>query len=243
MSVRDGLVCVKKTLGDCGVIANVEAGDTVKWLICVENPGSVPILGVTLFDDPACMPELDPASFVWTVVSTGGASGAADGAGVLEDTIDFPPCSSVTYCVEGVVRDDPICPSWLINTSVLSFTAADGKLYCKSLSADPVEVGSDSSGFAPEPCDPKTLAHDDHAWRFFGGDDPAAHAQLVQMLQQGITLVSLLKALDPAVLEAAAKRASPVGYDNLQWPSERALTATAVSETGPPFEGGPGDQP
>lgn len=245
MSVgRGALKCSKHVVSKCGVVDNAEAGDEITWEIFIENPSSMEIPDVLIQDDPICMPEIDPASFAWVAETHGTVTGvSAAGSGPLADTVTFAPCSSVKYTVTATVREDPLCPSFAINTVYLEFVGLDEKTYCKDITAEPVKIGVDSSGFEPEPCNPLTLDHNQHAWDFFGGGSTADHAFLVQLFGQGFSLVSLLKSLGPDVIAAASRRCQTQGYDNLQWPPEQAFTSTSVIGVGPPFEGGPGDQP
>lgn len=242
MTSRSGLKCTKKTKGKCGVVQDAEACDDVGWCLSIENDSVHPIT-VNVLDDPACMPEIDPATFAFVAETHGDVTGAASGAGVLDQDVTLAPCAKVTYHITAKVRDKPLCPSWIINTSKLEFEAADCKVYCKDITSEPIAVGVSTSGREPEPCNPLSLDHNAHAWKFFGGDSPAEHAFLAQVLAEGLTLATLIKALPADVLHAAKPRCAPGPYDNLQFPPEVALTATAVSEAGPPFEGGPGEQP
>lgn len=251
MSSRSGLKCSMKPVGECGNIRPATHGDTIEWCLELNNTSKYTIeIKVRSYAD--CMPEIDPATMAWVPTQTGGATGAASPAAgpILSNTLTMPPMSTVTYEITADVRDDALCPSWVVNSADVFFeTEILGKpeLLCKSVCSDPVAVGTDDVDWDIYPCDPKVINIDEHAWQFMGGGDMAEHAKLTQFLAEGVTLAGvlrMLKSLFPAEYAAmAAPRCSSRPEDNISWPPKRVLDATAVIGVGPPFEGGPGEQP
>ena len=78
-----------------------DAGDPVTYMIVVSNAGPDDVAGATVSD-------AFPAEVVvtgWTCVASGGASCTSSGSGDIEDTVDLPAGSSVTFTVTGNFED------------------------------------------------------------------------------------------------------------------------------------------
>lgn len=244
-----GLKCSLKPVGECGNIRAATHGDEIEW--CLELVNTSPYtLSVDLQMLEVCMPEIAPGTLTWVSTPTGQVLGNSAGAGDLADSLSFVPTASVVYEIKATVRDDALCPSWVVNSAQLTYEATINdkpEKLCKSICSEPVPVGTDHVDWDIYPCDPKTINIDEHAWQFFGGGDYAEHAKLTQFLAEGVTLagiLQLLKKLAPAAYdECVATRCSSRPEDNIQWPAKEVLSSTAVIGVGPPFEGGPGEQP
>jgi uncharacterized repeat protein (TIGR01451 family) len=78
----------------------------ITYTITITNSGTVDLNGVQVTDNLLSIPDID--SDTYTAVGTGTASGfTASGSGNINDTVDLPPGTSITYTVPAVISDNP----------------------------------------------------------------------------------------------------------------------------------------
>ncbi|MFB0534622.1 MAG: hypothetical protein ACETWR_06540, partial [Anaerolineae bacterium] len=90
----------------------VPGRDTITYTVVVTNPGPSHITGATLSDS---FPEL--VSPIWSCVTAGGATCGGSGSGDINDTLNLPEYSVVTYTITGTVKS---LATSLVNTASVS---------------------------------------------------------------------------------------------------------------------------
>ena len=107
-------VTISKTDSD----TTVAPGDTVQYTIVVANAGTTPVVGAVVSD--VVPVSLTGVSFTSTVL--GGATGnTAAGSGSINDTVNLPLGSSITYTVTGTVS--ATAPSAIANQARVTLAA------------------------------------------------------------------------------------------------------------------------
>jgi uncharacterized repeat protein (TIGR01451 family) len=98
-------------------LSSVTAGSTVTYVIVVTNNGPGAVTGATVTD--TFSGNLTGVTF--TAAGTGGASGFAGGNGTLNQTVNLPAGSTITYIVTGTVS--PTATGSLSNTATVNAPA------------------------------------------------------------------------------------------------------------------------
>src|SRR6185503_15939539 len=95
-------------------------GTPLTYTIVVTNAGPSSVSGASVTDNfPATL-----TGVTYTATQTGGASGfTASGSGNINDTVDMPFGSSITYVVTGTI--DPAATGTLSNTATVTGSAPD----------------------------------------------------------------------------------------------------------------------
>lgn len=96
------------------------AGATKTYLIVVANAGPSNVTGATVTDNFSANPNIAGAS--WTCSGAGGAACTASGIGDINDTVNLPAGSSVTYTVTANVSASP--SGGLVNTATVTAPAS-----------------------------------------------------------------------------------------------------------------------
>ena len=101
-----------------GAVGGVVPGTGETYTIVVSNSGPSAVTGASVVDTlPAFF-----TSDTWTATQSGGASGfSASGSGNINDTVNLPVVSSITYTVTGTVS--PSATGTLINTATVTAPA------------------------------------------------------------------------------------------------------------------------
>ena len=76
-------------------VATYTPGGSVIYVVSVSNPGPSDVTGATVTDLVTALPQVASAS--WTCVAAGGATCTASGSGDINETVDLPAGSGVTY--------------------------------------------------------------------------------------------------------------------------------------------------
>jgi uncharacterized repeat protein (TIGR01451 family) len=92
------------------------AGATKTYVIVVSNAGPSNVTGATVTDNFSANPNIAGAS--WTCSGAGGAACTASGSGDINDSVNLPAGSSVTYTVTANVSASPLGD--LVNTALVS---------------------------------------------------------------------------------------------------------------------------
>ncbi len=93
-------------------------GDTLTYTVVASNSGPKDVAGATVV-------VVFPAGLTatWTAVVAGGASAASGGSGNLDESVDLPADSSVTYTVVAAIA--PTATGALLTTASISSSMAD----------------------------------------------------------------------------------------------------------------------
>ena len=106
-------VSITKTDG----LTTVVAGSATKYSVVVTNPGPSDLSGVRVLDRlPAAL-----TAPTWTCVSAGGATCAASGSGSIDQLVDMPASSTVTFTVDATVA--PAASGTISNTASVELPA------------------------------------------------------------------------------------------------------------------------
>lgn len=96
------------------------AGATKTYIIVVSNAGPSNVSGATVTDNFSANPNLAGAS--WTCSGAGGAACTSSGSGNINDSVNLPAGSSVTYTVTANVSASP--SGDLVNTATVTAPAS-----------------------------------------------------------------------------------------------------------------------
>jgi uncharacterized repeat protein (TIGR01451 family) len=115
----DTLVPATPATADLGIFktdgaATVAAGSSLTYTIIVSNTGPSAVIGATVADTfPASL-----TGVTFTASSTGGATGATSGSGNINQTVNLPVGSTITYIVTGTVS--PTATGTISNTATVT---------------------------------------------------------------------------------------------------------------------------
>ncbi|MCA9216017.1 MAG: DUF11 domain-containing protein, partial [Planctomycetales bacterium] len=121
-------------------VTNVSPQDVLTYTIIVENVGTADVTGATVSDAfPASLTNIS-----FTSVTSGGASGAtasATGVSEIDDTVDMPVGSSITYTVTATVADS--ATGTIVNTAQVAATGDNNTSNNQATDTDTVDQNVD----------------------------------------------------------------------------------------------------
>jgi uncharacterized repeat protein (TIGR01451 family) len=112
------IVAVTKTNG----VASVTAGLSTTYTIVVSNTGPSDAGSVSVVDSLPAALNWAGANAAWTCLTSGGASCGSTGTGSINDTVNLPAGSVVTYTLTATV--DPSATGSLLNTAAITVSGS-----------------------------------------------------------------------------------------------------------------------